>query len=550
MEKDLYDKATEEYNNKQYGSAIKTLSKLSGTASRYYFLRSQIFYDQCELAKALTEAKQCLELEKNNFHMMALICKIYAAMMNVEDAEKMFAELESTNPKYENLEEIRKLIEEKKDIVQREKEKYPTVYQDYLDYLKILYSKGALIKNIELKFHTLSYRSAVTTNLIKKNEVFLRMPPELIISLELARECPLGKKISGEIEKKLNSPHHTILATYLLSELEKGPSSKWAYYFKLLPTDLSNFPIFYNESELELLKGTLFLKTLEERKKDIEDDYKLLCARIPEYKRFSFENFQFYRMIVGSRIFGVTIKGNNTDIIVPYADMLNHKEPRETHWTYNNKEDAFMVNAEMDLPEGREVFYSYGRKCNSRFLLNYGFTIENNEENEFKVTVKVGKDFKMYSAMKYKKFSLKKTLKDMQFKTFISFLRALMEDAEYDDICKERISQKSLPVSKDNEFAVLNKIKDLFAPYAGLTDSIEEDYEKLKDTNLSFNERNCIIMRLSEKEVVKFYTGLYEAGIKFLAMDKNEYETTINDERNEYVKNYGEYLRDYKTLFE
>lgn len=28
------------------------------------------------------------------------------------------------------------------------------------------------------------------------------------------------------------------------------------------------------------------------------------------------------------------------------------------------------------------VFDSYGRKCNSRFLLNYGFIVDNNDANE------------------------------------------------------------------------------------------------------------------------------------------------------------------------
>ena len=39
----------------------------------------------------------------------------------------------------------------------------------------------------------------------------------------------------------------------------------------------------------------------------------------------------------------------------------------------------------MNVKKGQEVFDSYGIKCNSRFLLNYGFTVENNEDNEYKI---------------------------------------------------------------------------------------------------------------------------------------------------------------------
>ena len=33
------------------------------------------------------------------------------------------------------------------------------------------------------------------------------------------------------------------------------------------------------------------------------------------------------------------------------------------------------------------IFDSYGRKCNSRFLLNYGFVVEDNDANEVNVIV-------------------------------------------------------------------------------------------------------------------------------------------------------------------
>jgi len=33
------------------------------------------------------------------------------------------------------------------------------------------------------------------------------------------------------------------------------------------------------------------------------------------------------------------------------------------------------------------VFDSYDRKCNSRFFLNYGFIVEDNDANEVAITV-------------------------------------------------------------------------------------------------------------------------------------------------------------------
>jgi histone-lysine N-methyltransferase SETD3 len=36
---------------------------------------------------------------------------------------------------------------------------------------------------------------------------------------------------------------------------------------------------------------------------------------------------------------------------------------------------------------GSEVFDSYGRKCNSRYLLNYGFVVPDNPETQIVVII-------------------------------------------------------------------------------------------------------------------------------------------------------------------
>jgi len=87
-------------------------------------------------------------------------------------------------------------------------------------------------------------------------------------------------------------------------------------------------------------------------------------------------------MLVASRIFGITIDGIKTDAFVPFADMLNHKRPRETTWFYSDEKEGFIIEACEDLPRGAPIHDSYGKKCNSRFFLNYGFINANNDANE------------------------------------------------------------------------------------------------------------------------------------------------------------------------
>lgn len=85
-------------------------------------------------------------------------------------------------------------------------------------------------------------------------------------------------------------------------------------------------------------------------------------------------------MMVASRNFGITIDKSKTDALVPFADMLNHFRPRETKWTFDQDTYCFTISTLKKLKAGHQVYDSYGKKCNSRFLLNYGFAVENNCE--------------------------------------------------------------------------------------------------------------------------------------------------------------------------
>lgn len=87
-------------------------------------------------------------------------------------------------------------------------------------------------------------------------------------------------------------------------------------------------------------------------------------------------------MLVSSRVFGIVKEGTKTDALVPVADMLNHRLPKQTSWYYCERSHGFVVQSLREITTGEEVFDSYGLKCNSRFLLNYGFILENNPHNE------------------------------------------------------------------------------------------------------------------------------------------------------------------------
>jgi hypothetical protein len=160
-----------------------------------------------------------------------------------------------------------------------------------------------------------------------------------------------------------------------------GDNSFFKPYYDILPKTLSNIPIFWNDEELLYLKGSYLLTQIKDRVDAITEDYYTICQVAPQLKDIAtLEEFQWARMCVCSRNFGLQIDGHRTSALVPHADMLNHHRPRETKWSFDDELQAFTITTLQPIAAGAQVYDSYGQKCNHRFLLNYGFAVEDNHE--------------------------------------------------------------------------------------------------------------------------------------------------------------------------
>ena len=179
---------------------------------------------------------------------------------------------------------------------------------------------------------------------------------------------------------ELDAPKHIFLMIFMLLD-RKDPGSFFAPYYAILPPTLNNMPIFWTQRELRCLQGSYLLEQIDERNAAITADYKAICAIVPNFSSLStLDEFKWARMCVCSRNFGLIVNGVRTAALVPYADMLNHYRPRETKWQYEDSSQAFTIVSLQGIAPGAQVYDSYGQKCNHRFLLNYGFSVENNVE--------------------------------------------------------------------------------------------------------------------------------------------------------------------------
>jgi histone-lysine N-methyltransferase SETD3 len=271
---------------------------------------------------------------------------------------------------------------------------------------------------------------------------------------------------------------------------------------------------------------------------------------VPEFAAFSHEQFVWARLVVITRIFGLVIEGNKTDGLVPYADMLNHKRPRETKWTFDDARYGFLITSLKTIPRGDQIYDSYGRKCNSRFFVNYGFALDENEDNEggddagkkgkgpsdneAVLRVELPDDDAQYS-MKLRflggrpfqarrEFQIPANYKEKKCKEFYSFMRFIhAQDSELmllsssDGLKLDDID----PISIRNEIAALTHIKRLASEtLAGYPETLEHDRKLLASGTLVMfsNKRNCVVQRHGEKEVLAWLVECAERAIPLLQL--------------------------------
>ena len=388
---------------------------------------------------------------------------------------------------------------------------------------------------------------------IEKDEDICYIPHDYIMTSDVAKSSEIGQKI---IASKVDlRSKHSYLASYLLQEREKGSKSKWHIYISILPRKFETIPLFFNEQQRKALIGSIALKKIDDRLESLRLEYESLCNAVPEFNRFSLNDFIWARLVVITRIFGLVIDDIKTDGLVPMADMLNHRRPRETKWTYSQKKRGFLITALQNIPENSEIFDSYGRKCNSRFFVNYGFSLEFNLDNEALMTFELPKNDPQYAIkarhlgfnindnsssrdIVRKDFQIPKQYKEKKVKEAFSFLRVLHAQgnefliiSSADGLRLEDIP----PLSIRNETNVLTSLAvSATKSLKKFETTLDFDNELLKNEEeypKYGNKRNAILMRRGEKEVLTFYVTLMKICIQLFKMKFKDLKNKIRKDK-------------------
>ena len=112
--------------------------------------------------------------------------------------------------------------------------------------------------------------------------------------------------------------------------------------------------------------------------------------------------------------------------------------------------DSFVIQAIENIKEGNEIFDSYGKKTNARFLLNYGFCLDDNDTSEYLLTINFNEKYPLYNVKKklfkseyeydYKinrNFCLNNNFYESQIVELLSFLRFIIYDGDINKLYNE-----------------------------------------------------------------------------------------------------------------
>jgi len=434
-------------------------------------------------------------------------------------------------------------------------------FREFDDWLR---ANGAKYPNVELRDYGQEVRGCHVTKDINEEEIIINIPLKCLITVEMGKETDIGRSILlSNIE--LDAPKHIFLMVFMLID-SKNPNSFFKPYYNILPKTLNNMPIFWSNEELDYLQGSYLLNQIDERITAIEADYSAICSIAPNFKRLvTLKEFKWARMCVCSRNFGLIINGIRTAALVPFADMLNHYRPRETKWQFDDTLQGFTVTSVQQIVNGAQVYDSYGQKCNHRFLLNYGFSVENNVEadgfcpNEVPLLFQLNRSDPLYDT-KISLWRRDSSLPSRRLRVSVcdnensrilfALLRIIASDQDdlnyylstssstHNSMTSYRsIRELYTPISLKNEIKTLKLLDSLCNDYLSkYKNSYEIDCDKLNCLPMFSNERHAVIQVKGEKEILLFYQDLSAIGLKILQMDNQIVNNNLSNELN-YIKN-------------
>ena len=469
-----------------------------------------------------------------------------------------------------------------------------TYIQDYynrdVNYLhQWIIQNGGFINKINIKYYDIDYRGTTVSSSVKKGETLISVPFKCIISLsDCKKENPYNIRL---IQNNINiEAIHSYLALELL-KIREDKSFKYPY-IRCLPKYYNNVPINFTAEEIMELQGSYAVVKIMQKIYMLQREYSIIKNALPDLP-YSFDDFIWARTAIITRVYAAIRNGEQDTFAVPFADMANHTIPPNTKWFYDEKYELFKVSAENMLSKGDVLYETYGYKSNYRYFVNYGFTVDNNKSEEILIcfNLQINVLLKQYiKAVLNQQLELNNTdntnntdnsqkppLSSILFKNllndkFNNLIHAtIIDKAQFSvgyiynknvndmfqylrDLCLDKYDKtQGQPDLLKVEVEMLNVLKYFIENMLeSFITTIEDDQLLLNKNTLSltFNMRNCIVMRKEEKKVLKFYLQLIHDALDVINIPAQNLKKKITKLRKKYNITYIPNTQNFMKYFE
>ena len=258
--------------------------------------------------------------------------------------------------------------------------------------------KWAKKNNIEisnkliLNFSSINYKTFYANEDIPENETILKVPFDKILTvkkfeeyspeflLNMYSDLNNNSSFSNNIFRTSTIKEQTFICLNLIYAITHKKKSKlyklYKPYFQSFENNLDYFPLLYGEGEIDLLNTTNFGAKLYGAKNSIIEEIKYIQNNF-SYESLISDDYIKYRIITVTKSYN--IKGDSG--IVPLADFFPLELNTEIHnvyWKLDNETNIFYIKSIRNISKGETLKMKCFTAPNSKYLMYYGITFENN----------------------------------------------------------------------------------------------------------------------------------------------------------------------------
>uniref|UniRef100_A0A1B0B979 Iron-sulfur clusters transporter ABCB7, mitochondrial n=1 Tax=Glossina palpalis gambiensis TaxID=67801 RepID=A0A1B0B979_9MUSC len=246
------------------------------------------------------------------------------------------------------------------------------------------------------------------TKNLEEGEILIRLPVRSFITINTIENDENFKKNfkNAIFVKEPKITFQTLLAFYVLYHSKLKGSSPLEAYITSLPLNFTN-PYFCPINELQCLPEAILLCTVKQNReiKEAYQNLKYIFHGNDFEQLYTLQDFRWSYFVVNTRSIHISVKklkcennffqpiiaGDCNMALAPLLDLFNHSDLVKTQpdliFNTCDKKLEFIITLEESplkkIKRQQELFISYGCLTNRKLLIEYGFTLIDNQHDYF-----------------------------------------------------------------------------------------------------------------------------------------------------------------------